>query len=189
MTCIVAIKHNDTISMACDSAAVGFDGTDYNGNIFHSTMQKVFVKKKFILGCTSSFKMIQILQYHFIPPVFDEEKYKSEDPVFEYLIKEFIVKLKECFSENGFLKHADNGSEYFGEFLLGFKNRIFAIYEDLTIMETSYNYAACGCGMNLALGSLYSTQHLNTNDRLKLALEAAQEFNTGVREPFIFKTL
>jgi len=47
-------------------------------------------------------------------------------------------------------------------------------------------YCAVGCGEDLALGSLHTTEGLNWTpaDRIKRALEAAEKFSSMVQRPF-----
>ena len=58
------------------------------------------------------------------------------------------------------------------------------------------NYASIGCGSDLALGSLHTTdsllgvgefKKLTPELRIKLALTAASTFSTGVLPPFIIE--
>ena len=47
-------------------------------------------------------------------------------------------------------------------------------------------YHACGCGRDLVLGSLFTTDQfdLKPRERINMALSAAAEFSAGVRAPF-----
>lgn len=49
-------------------------------------------------------------------------------------------------------------------------------------------YAAVGCGQELALGALFATEQtsLRPQERLEVALEAAERFSAGVRAPFAY---
>jgi len=60
------------------------------------------------------------------------------------------------------------------------------------VLEPESGYCAVGCGEDLALGSLYTTESLNwtPDDRVKIALEAAEKFSSMVQRPFhILNTL
>ena len=71
-----------------------------------------------------------------------------------------------------------------GTFLVGYKGRLFIVHSDYQVAIPSQQFAACGCGQDIALGSLYSTASRSPLKRIELALKASQEFSAGVREPF-----
>lgn len=178
MTCIVAIKTPKSIFMGADSAGVGGSGLSIIKD------SKVFIKNKFIIGYTSSFRMGQLLRYKIKFPT----QNKTQD-IFTYMATNFVDALRKCYEDSGFLTKKDS-SESGGSFLIGYKGRLFQIQEDFAILETICNYQACGCGKDIALGSLYSTDHEHLEDcllpsyRLELALQAAEQFSTSVRSPF-----
>ncbi len=66
---------------------------------------------------------------------------------------------------------------------------MFEIASDFQVGEVLKNYVSVGCGCSYALGSMYSTEKSSKDpkSRIVIALEAAQEFSAGVREPFIIK--
>ena len=55
MTCIVGLIHEDKVYIGADSAGAA------NGNITIRKDKKVFKVGEFIFGCTSSFRMIQLI--------------------------------------------------------------------------------------------------------------------------------
>lgn len=83
----------------------------------------------------------------------------------------------------------ENNVEEIGKFLVAFKGRLFKIEGDLQIAEHNYRYDSCGCGENYALGSIrtldYHTREIiNGEVFITTALKVAQEFSSGVRNPF-----
>jgi len=93
MTCIVGVVDKGKVYMGADSAGVG--GLDLRVR----KDPKVFKNGPFLIGCTSSFRMIQLLQYSFKAPRHD--KSLSED---KYMATKFIDAVRECFSGGGFCK-------------------------------------------------------------------------------------
>ena len=85
----------------------------------------------------------------------------------------------------------NNDVESGGSFILGYRGRSFTIENDFQIGECVCNFSSVGCGQDVALGAMYATQDikLSPKERIKLALNAAEEFSLGVRGPFIFETL
>lgn len=172
MTCIVGLKHKNTIYLGGDSA--GIDRT-------YLTIRKdlkIFTNGDFIMGFTDSFRMGQLLQYSFVPP----KKRKKQD-TFAYMATDFINTLRDCLGTGGYTT-VENNREIGGQFLVGFDNRLFTIESDFQVGESIQDYHAIGCGDDIALGSLYSTEGMDPKYRVTTALNAAQEFSAGVRAPF-----
>lgn len=180
MTCIVGlIDKNQTIYIGGDSAAS--DGA----SISLRKDPKVFIKKDFIYGYTSSFRMGDIIQYSFKEP-----KINPNQSLEEYMRTNFIDELRNCLAEKGFARK-DEGEESAGTFLVGVRGRLFIVEDDFQVGEHIYSFDACGGGKDVALGSLHSTHKLNLKPeiRVNMALEAAAEFNPSVREPFTILSL
>lgn len=176
MTCIVGIIKRDKVIIGGDSAGVGY------GDITIRKDKKVFKNNGFVIGCTSSFRMIQLLQFSFTPP-----KIKSKE-LFEYMCTDFITEVRKCFADGGYLQKYNDGDEKGGSFLVGINGRLFNIQDDFQVAESVLNFDAIGCGYGYALGSLFSTKSIGLNEkkRLKIALKTATKFSTGVEPPFVF---
>lgn len=176
MTCIVGLvdSKKKSVLIGGDSAAVG------GANIFIRKDVKVFLNKDFVIGCTSSFRMIQLLRYSFKPPVVG-----SKD-IYEYMCTDFINSVRKCFKEGGYLQTYTDGDEKGGTFLVGYKNRLFKVENDFQVAENMNGVDACGCGQDFALGVLYSLSkhNISTRDKALKALEAAEFLANGVRRPF-----
>lgn len=176
MTCIVGIIKDDKVIIGADSAGVGgFDITIRKD-------KKVFKNNGFAIGCTSSFRMIQLLQFSFKPPKIGEKE------LFEYMCTDFINEVRRCFTDGGYIQKYSDGDEKGGSFLVGINGRLFTVQDDFQISESVLNFNAIGCGYAYALGSIFSTQNtgLTEKKRLKIALKAASKFSAGVEPPFIF---
>jgi hypothetical protein len=95
-----------------------------------------------------------------------------------------------CFREGGFARKKDEQEEG-GHFLVGVRGRLFEIESDYQVGESLDGYAAIGSGDDVALGALFATHHLGMSpeQRLTLALEAAQHHITSVRAPFLIECL
>ena len=175
MTCIVGFidKENNKVIVGADSA--GASGLD----ITVRKDEKVFKNGDFIIGCTSSFRMIQLLRFSFKPPrIYDKE-------IYEYMCTDFINSVRECFEKGGYLQKFEHGDEKGGIFLVAYKNRLFKIESDFQVGEALQGYDACGCGETYALGSIYSTSKTDPEKIVIDALKCAENFSGGVRAPFI----
>jgi len=174
MTCIVGFidKKNKKAIIGADSA--GVSGLD----ITIRKDKKVFKVGEFIIGCTSSFRMIQLLQFSFTPPkVYDKD-------IYEYMCTDFINTVINCFKEGGYLQKYSDGDEKGGTFLVAYKDRLFKVSDDFQVGEATQGYDACGCGDSYALGSIFNTNKTNANTIVLEALKTAEYFSGGVCEPF-----
>lgn len=172
MTCIVGIVHKGQVYMGADSAGAN------HRNITTRADKKIFKNGDFLIGFTSSFRMGQLLQYDFSPP-----HHHSDVDIEKYMVKDFIKTVRECFRDGGFMTYHEH-QEVGGKFLVGYKGRLFKIDSDFQVAEATRGFDATGCGEEYALGSVYSTEKMEPEKRIRLALEAAEEYSLGVRSPF-----
>ena len=177
MTCIAAIVDKGKVYIGGDSA-----GVNRSLNITTRSDKKVFINNNMIMGFTSSYRLGQLLQYKFSPP--SQNAHKDD---MAYMVSDFIDAVRKCFEDNGF-SDADN-EKHGGIFLVGYKGRLYKIGQDYQVGEAEIGFDACGCGQDIALGSMYSTKTLKPEARITKALEAATQFSAGVRPPFLIKSL
>ena len=78
-----------------------------------------------------------------------------------------------------------------GTFIIGYRGKLFYMYDDFQIGIPVAHYAAVGCGGAICNGSLYTTQGLDIEPekRIKMALKAAETHSAGVRSPFVIRKL
>jgi len=181
MTCIVALKTNGgRILMGADSAGV------CAGYAFHSRNDpKIYRVGGMLIGFTTSFRMGQLLGYSLSLPA------KHDDvSVEKYMATEFIDAVRNCLKTGGWAKK-NSEEESGGNFLVAYRGRIFQIFDDYQVSERMEQYDATGCGFELALGSLYTSEGLidNPEIRVRTALQAASSFSAGVSSPFLIKEL
>lgn len=179
MTCIVGYIDRVKKEVLIGGDSAGVSGLDIT--IRKDT--KVFKVGDFVIGCTSSFRMIQLLRFSLLlPRIHDKD-------IYEYMCTDFVNAVKDCFSTGGFLQKYPEGDNKGGIFLVGYKDRLFYVGEDFQVGESVVNYAAAGCGKFYALGSLavledmLSTK-LDANHIITKALETATKFSGGVCEPY-----
>lgn len=177
MTCIVGYLDKKTKKVTIGGDSAGVAGLD----ITIRKDEKVFKVGDFIFGCTSSFRMIQLLRFSFKPP-----EIKSKN-IYEYMCTDFINAVRECFKNGGYLQKYSDGDEKGGTFLVAYKNRLFRIENDFQVAESLNGIDAVGCGANYALGSLYilTKQNLTPKEKVLKSLETASFFSAGVSKPFV----
>ena len=184
MTCVVALIHENKVLLGGDAAA----SDDKSGLIFSRIDPKVFKVGQFGIAFVDSFRMGQILQYSWVPPLYKPSVgFKNLD---KFMRTKFVESIKESFKENGYGNQVAGSSEdgdEGGVFLISVQGsgRIFTMDSDFHIGEADLQYMAGGAGQEIALGSLYSTTSIKTpRRRVRMALEAAAKFNMSVRPPF-----
>jgi 20S proteasome alpha/beta subunit len=174
MTCIVGLRTDLGVYIGADSAA-----SDSSGGFATVVHPKVFEISNFLVGCTVSFRLMQVLQYCFKP---DERKQNESD--FQYLVTGFSNKLHDILKE--YECSFDEGDP---GLLIGYRGRLYHTMCDFSIMEYNAPYVAIGSGGDYALGSMYSTAKLNISpeDRIRIALESASFNNSFCSEPYTIK--
>ena len=177
MTAVAALIDKGVIHMGADSAGVG------GLHLVVRKDEKVFVNGPFIMSCTSSFRMIQLLRYSFKPP----KRPKCITDA-EFMSTVFVDAIRGCFKTGGFAR-SESGQEAGGTFIVGYKGKLYSIDSDFQVGIPADSFCAAGCGVDLCLGSLYSTKGQPPKERLITALKAAERFSAGVRGPFILKSL
>ena len=181
MTCIIGMIDNEN-----DCAWIGGDSLGSNG--YSKTVQslpKVFrhnIFKNVIMGSTTTFRHIDLLKYS--DTLFNElDLYKNTELDHKYMVTKFIPNLVKLFDEGiKDVKTEDKGAN----FILCAGNKIFEIQEDYSVLQPSWGFCAVGCGVHVAMGSLYTTKTMDLppTERITLALEAAEQCLCGVQRPF-----
>lgn len=171
MTCIVAIGDGTSVVMGGDSAAV------CDQDITLTAHPKVFAKGGWLIGYTWSFRMGQLLEHAWEPPRF------PGGSVHGWLCTDVMESLRTLFESVGFGR-VENAESKGGQFLLGWRGRVYRVGSDYSVIERDPCEAAVGCGEGYALGALHATRGQPPYDRIASALAAAEEHSTGVAGPF-----
>lgn len=179
MTCIVGAVDKDGVVIGGDSAGVA--GLDLTVR----ADEKVFTNGEFLFGFTSSFRMGQLLRYAFSPPPVPEGK-----DVFAYMVTDFIDAVRSCLKHGGFASK-ENETESGGTFLVGFRGRLFEINSDYQVGEPRDEFAAVGCGEQIAKGAMYALRYIDqpSETKVSIAINAAERFSAGVRLPYVIKRI
>jgi hypothetical protein len=168
MTCIIGLVDKGDVYMGGDSA--GVDGL----YLTIRADEKVFINGPFIMGFTTSFRMGQLLRYKFNPTA---QTIQQDD--MQYMVTTFIDAVRKCFTDNDF-----GETKKGGQFLVGYKGKLYTIDVDFQVGIPAKLYDAVGCGSDLALGAMYATPELDPLKRITTALKAASTFSAGVAAPF-----
>jgi ATP-dependent protease HslVU (ClpYQ) peptidase subunit len=165
-----------------NNVIIGGDSAASAGSLINIRKDpKVFKNGEFIIGCTTSFRMMQLLRYSFNPPNINDKE------LFEYMVTDFVEEVRECFKRGGFEQKFTDGDEKGGQFLVGYKDRLFLIDNDYQVGENIDGIDALGCGQQYAFGALHVLKNVNisVNKKIKMALDASSYYSTGVEPPYI----
>ena len=180
MTCIVGLVKDGVTYIAGDSlGSNGYSGAVYKGK----KVAHLDGKEEAIMGYTTSFRMGQLVEHS--SGLIEEIALLKGEVDDKYLVTKFVPNLQKLYKEGGFEKVRDN-QKIGGTFLLGFKNRLFCVQSDYSILESANHYDSCGCGEDFAMGAMKATENMKMTpeERLFTALESAAKFSTGVDAPF-----
>jgi ATP-dependent protease HslVU (ClpYQ) peptidase subunit len=173
MTAIVGLVQSGTVYIGGDSA--GVEGL----NLTVRADTKVFRKKRYVFGFTTSFRMGQLIRYSLTVP-------KPNGDLDAFMSTTFVDAVRECLKTGGWASK-ENEREEGGTFLVGVQGQLFTVYGDYQVARAADDFAAVGCGDQIALGALFGTAGADLSPRRRVlkALAAAERFSAGVRGPFI----
>jgi ATP-dependent protease HslVU (ClpYQ) peptidase subunit len=173
MTCVVAITDGTNTLLAADSSA------SEPSIITNRLDPKVFKIGEFGIGFSSSFRLGQILKYHFCPPNIS----KKQKTLMEYMVTQFVPELRLTLEEQDFPYHEEEKVSW--TIVVCVRNEIFYIEPDWHVGQDSDFYVAIGSGAAYARGSLFTTQYnSDLYDRVSIALKASANYSPFVAEPF-----
>lgn len=174
MTCIVGVAQKGKVFMGGDSCGSGHTWQQV-GN------PKVFeVSGGFLIGCTTSFRMIDLLRFEL-----KVEEQKSDISNDEFIRTTFIRAVRECFKEHGWLAKSSDKNEG-GNFLVGYRGTLYEVQDDFSVLNSPVEGMAVGSGESAARGSLFTTREdKDPTKRITQALESAEAVAMGVKAPFI----
>jgi ATP-dependent protease HslVU (ClpYQ) peptidase subunit len=158
---------------------IGVDSAAVSGWTRRETrLRKVFRRGPLLLGYTTSFRMGQLLEHHLeVPPQAEGQSDMA------YLVTEIVERVRVLLKEKGFAKIEAN-NESGGQFLCGYRGRLYSIDSDFQVGEMADAYDAIGSGAEHALGAMAALAKLPPARRIRRALEVAAHFNMGVCPPF-----
>jgi ATP-dependent protease HslVU (ClpYQ) peptidase subunit len=177
MTCIVGLVHRGSVYIGGDSASV----QGWTSRV--TKIPKVFRRGPFLMGYTTSFRMGQLLQYGL-----EFRAQRDDEDEMKYLVTEVAERVRLLLKERGMAKIESN-TESGGQFLVGYRARLFSVQQDFQVNEMADGYDAVGSGAEYALGAIRAMAREQPVPRLKRALEISAHFNMGVSGPFVVKSL
>ena len=177
MTCIVGVVSKGKIYMGGDSCGSSPYSWQTVGN------PKVFKVQDFIIGCTTSFRMIDLLAYNL-----NIRRSHPDDSDDKFMRTTFIEGVRDCLKHGGFAKK--DTPEKGGNFLVGYNGRLYEVQDDFSVLNSPEWGCSVGSGEDAARGSLYTTQNdKDPKKRVLTALKAAEAVVPSVRGPMMVLSL
>jgi hypothetical protein len=176
VTAIVGIEHEGHVWMGGDAAV-----TWPNHARIEATSAKVWKSGEWVIGTCGSVRLGLLLRHALTLP----QPPDDEDDLERFLTMEFTDAVRGVLLESGTVHSKNNVEGMDGsEFLFGVRGELWLMQEDFGIIRSAERYAATGCGIDLCLGSLYSSGVRSPKKRITEALEAAAKHNAAVASPF-----
>ena len=181
MTCVIGYldKKNNTAYLGGDSlGSNGYSKILCNQRkVFHSKDTK-----NLIIGLSGSFNF-QALEYE---KLLDETALPKNEITKEYLITKFVPNLKTIVNKYNANSTKDNLNSMKGSLLFGYKDKLFNIQCDYSLLESTNGFDAIGSGAEVAMGSLLTSCDMDISiiNKITKALEAAEKHAVGVQRPF-----
>lgn len=171
MTCIVGLLQGGKVWIGGDSAGVAGYALRARAD------RKVFTVGPFAIGFTTSFRMGQLLNHAFTPPL-----PKPGQDLTAFMVTDFVNAVRDCLKAGGFATK-ESEAEHGGQFLVGYRGHLFMVGSDYQVGEALAGFDAVGSGADVALGAM-AVGRGAPKVRILAALAAAAKFNAGVRGPF-----
>lgn len=191
MTCIAAVTDGETVWMGGDSLILFGFGSSLSCAC--STEQKVFTRHDaegnvWIFGSSGSARRGQVIRHNFTPPVYPHNQGASTRKFDTFLAKDFIPLFQKTLSaeDKRMYRPRRKHKRLYTKTLVGIGGELFVIEHWNYYVFHRKEFAAIGSGGLVATGALYATAQTDHSpqERILLALEAAEAFNAGVRRPF-----
>ncbi len=159
--------------MAADSA----NGDGCDAYTILKGQKKIFKVHDMLIGISGNARVGQILNHDFHYPEDDQE-----DP-YLYLIKKFIPSLKKRMQDE---KMEDENGKTDTDLLIGYKNRLFCMGINYSVIEPADDYDAIGCGRYDARGALFALKYNGLTLYAKcaeIAVSAAINGDVNIKPP------
>ena len=142
---------------------------------------KVFERGGFLFGVSGEMRVGQLIQHvHDVPTVTEGQD------VEQFVVRDLCGGLRTFLREHAeeLLSSQDEPDDEMWQLLVGVQGRVFRICSHLTVTEPATGYDVIGSATPQGLGSLASTEGRSPEERVEVALRAAERHHGGVAGPF-----
>lgn len=171
MTCILIGKDKEN-----NCLVIGGDRQATWGDIYFQAPTKIYKKGELILGYAGSYKYGTILSSLIM-------EFEPENDTIDFLmLQKSIAELAKDY------KVKDDEDLEGIEILMGYKNHIYLLTDNLHFIEISEDYFSIGSGSGFAMGCLWAIKKipnsLSTQEIFELCLACASSHSVSVGKPF-----
>jgi hypothetical protein len=184
MTLVCGVIDGQEVIMGGDRAALSAE------DLICSPVQqeKVFLKRPFVIGGSGSFRMIQVLQYEFVPPKCENKS------LIKYMVTDFVSALRSLLPDMGFPESGEEAAPP-GQILVGARGlftgdpgRLFVIQGDYAVIESLEPYDAIGSGARMFLPAVTALKSVlpdaDPGETLAKAMQITARNTFSVQPPF-----
>ena len=182
MSVVVAIKENGKIMMGADSQCTKGGTRRSLSNPNNYKIWKVLDSENCLLGHVGLVREANVIRVaRDLVPEMAQIKDKVD---FSFVVKRLVPTMFEELEEYRVIKKADNPPEFDSSFLFAYKDKLFYISGNGTVIEID-DYCAIGSGECEAIGSLLSTEGEPPEERIKKAIKASAANDIYVDYPIV----
>jgi 20S proteasome alpha/beta subunit len=182
MTCIAGLTTFDGVYMGADSCWTS--GTFIRTSTDKLLEIKLSSEESMLIGVAGGAGMADLVKEQLSIP-----KYKA--PFYPWLRDCYCREVHKLVLKYLVRERMDTQIEDLNwiNMLVGHNNRLYYIASDFIPQLVFEEYFAIGSGMYLAIGSLASTDGMEPEKRIEMALKVAAKHESGVAPPFITKSI
>lgn len=182
MSVVVAIKENGKIMMGADSQCTKGGTRRSLSNPNNYKIWKVLDSENCLLGHVGLVREANVIRVaRDLVPEMAQIKDKVD---FSFVVKRLVPTMFEELEEYRVIKKGDNPPEFDSSFLFAYKDKLFYISGNGTVIEID-DYCAIGSGECEAIGSLLSTEGESPEKRIKKAIKASAANDIYVDYPIV----
>ena len=182
MSVVVAIKENGKIMMGADSQCTKGGTRRSLSNPNNYKIWKVLDSENCLLGHVGLVREANVIRVaRDLIPEMAQIKNKVD---FSFVVKRLVPTMFEELEEYRVIKKGDNPPEFDSSFLFAYKDKLFYISGNGTVIEID-DYCAIGSGECEAIGSLLSTEGESPEERIKKAIKASAANDIYVDYPIV----
>jgi ATP-dependent protease HslVU (ClpYQ) peptidase subunit len=182
MSVVVAIKENGRIVMGADSQCTKGGTRRSLSNPNNYKIWKVLDSENCLFGHVGVVREANIIRVaRDLVPEIAQIKDKVD---FSFVVKRLVPAMFDELEDYRVTKKGDTPPEFDSSFLFAYKDKLFYIAGNGTVMEID-DYCAIGSGECEAIGSLLSTEGEPPEERIKKAIKASAANDIYVDYPIV----
>ena len=182
MSVVVAIKENGKIMFGADSQCTKGSSRRSLSNPNNYKIWKVLGAENCLMahvGLVREANVVRVAQ-----GLISELDQLKDSVDFSFVVRRLVPALFDELSAYGILKKEDDIPYFDSSFLFAYKDRLFYIAANGTVIEID-DYCAIGSGECEAVGSLLSTEGEGCEERIKKAIRASAANDIYVDYPIV----